>query len=153
MKLLLVLFFVLGSITSYSKTSIGPKDELKALVDNLNYTLTVEWDQKDKSFYDSAITTFNHDLAKLKSEGLKINDILDLAIDLAQDSSTKDQLIALGQESNLLSNEDIGFKIRSMVEKSYYRGASWDERHSNQMILAIPLFVFFILPTISIFAN
>ena len=51
--------------------------QLKTAFDQLNFSLQVEWDQKDKKFYNSKVKEFHDQISNLQKQGLKNTEILE----------------------------------------------------------------------------
>src|SRR5690349_5111044 len=64
-------------------------NNLKAAFDELNYSLNVEWDQKDKAFYNQAQEKFAKQVKALQAQGLSNKELMDFAV-----SSVKDEKVA-----------------------------------------------------------
>jgi len=76
-KKLITLMMVLSIFTVQAHASTH--DGLKAAFDELNYALTVEWDQKDKDFHASQMKKFTASLRDLQSKGLTNAQLVDFA--------------------------------------------------------------------------
>ncbi len=118
---LLVLSFSINSATA------AAVDSLQSAFDDLNYSLQVEWDQKDVAFHDEQVLLFQSRMAKLKEQGLTDQEIISFAL-----SSIKDQKVVneLTEMANVLSvaqlpSEQVEELLRSYVSKQYNQGASW----------------------------
>lgn len=100
---------------------------LKELFDNLNYSLNVEWDQKDKAFYDAQIQKFTAEVKKLQSSGLSNQDLVEFA-----KSQVKNEKVAANIESalnlvqiNKMKPEEARKFALESVSKSYSTGANY----------------------------
>lgn len=82
----------------------GTKSEIKSVVDDLNYTLSVEWDQQDEAFLKSALNVFE---AKLSEKGISHKDLLSYAA-----------------EENNMSVQELMKLIREGA--TYKKGSSWN---------------------------
>ncbi len=69
-----------------SQVFAGSTDGLKKAYDEMNYSLTVEWDQKNEAFYEAQIKKFNNSIRDLKAEGLTNSELLAFAKNHIQDS-------------------------------------------------------------------
>lgn len=101
---------------------------LKAAFDDLNYSLSVEWDQKDNDFYNKAQAKFANAVRDLQSKGLTNKELIDFAVSsvkdekLAKDINTALSLVVI----NKMSQQEAHKYVTDMVSKSYDRGASWN---------------------------
>ncbi len=98
-KLLVSMFLALSIFSASASTPA-----LKQSIDELNYALTVEWDQKDEAFLNSSIETFKRDLAV---QGISQDELLSIVA--AQNNMSEDQVMEL---------------IRATAH--YKQGASWN---------------------------
>lgn len=101
---------------------------LKAAFDELNYSLVVEWDQKDKDFYTAQMKKFMGTVRELQAQGLTNAQLLDFVKSEVKDARVaKDLETAFNMISiNKMSSEDATkFMVESM-KRSYSNGASWN---------------------------
>lgn len=100
---------------------------LKAAFDELNYALTVEWDQNDRSFYNSQMEKFKSNLNNLQQQGLSNHDLVNFSLSqvkdlkLAKDLETAFTMISL----NKMSESEAQRHVTEVMNKSYSQGASW----------------------------
>lgn len=100
---------------------------LKAAFDELNYALTVEWDQNDRNFYNSNMEQFKTSLNSLQEQGLSNQDLVNFTLTqvkdekLAKDLQTAFTMITI----NKLSQSEAQRYVTDVMNKSYSRGASW----------------------------
>lgn len=97
-KTLLSLLLVLTFSANVSAST------LKQSIDELNYALTVEWDQKDEAFLKSSIETFKRDLAAL--------------------GISQEELLSIVASQNNMSEDEVMELIRATAH--YKQGASWN---------------------------
>lgn len=126
MKRVFVLFLVL--ITFSVQANAATQNGLKAAFDELNYSLSVEWDQKDQAFFNVQSEKFSSEILKLQAAGLSNQELLDFTISqikdekLAREIQTTYSLVSI----NAMSAKEAQEHIKSVVEKTYNRGASWN---------------------------
>ena len=118
---------------------------LKAAFDELNYSLSVEWDQKDQAFYDAKVAEFNSEIEALQKAGLSNQELVDYAL-----SQVKDQKLANDLEKtfalvelNKMSPEQAKAHVKKLIDQSYNRGASWSGEviHGGAILVIIILIV------------
>ncbi len=125
----------------------GTNQGLKAAFDDLNYSLTVEWDQKDRAFHDAKMRAFSSKVAELQAQGLTNADLLAFAKSqihnaaLARDVEAAFNLIQI----NNMSIGEANTLVRDMISKSYSTGASW----SGSALLLGGLGILLILAAVS----
>lgn len=122
-------FFVL--FLTFSLLSVqanaGLNSNLKTAFDDLNYELTVEWDQKDKSFYDQKMKEFLATLTALQSKGLTNEKLLEFV-----KAQVKDEKVVRDLDTafsvifmNQMTTEEASRYMVDTMKKSYSAGASW----------------------------
>lgn len=82
----------------------GTRSEIKTVVDELNYTLSVEWDQQDEAFLKNSLDAFE---AKLSEKGI-----------------THQDLLSYVAQENDMSVQELMKVIREGA--TYKKGASWN---------------------------
>lgn len=125
-----IVSFILALSIFNAQASSGSNQSLKAAFDELNFALTVDWDQKDKSFYQAQVKEFNEKIASLQANGLSNAELLNFTTSqvkdeaLAKDISTAFSIISI----NKLSKEEARKLMIKTVSKTYDKGASWSGR-------------------------
>ena len=110
------------------QANAASQNGLKAAFDELNYNLSVEWDQKDQAFYRTQMSEFAATVRDLQAKGLTNAQMIDFAkaevkdAKVAQDLETAFNMISLNKMS---SAEASKFMVDTM-KKSYSQGASFN---------------------------
>lgn len=101
---------------------------LKAAFDELNYALTVEWDQENKDFYVEQMKKFRGKVEKLQAMGLSNKELIEFA-----KSEVKNKKIAAELETaftmislNKMSAEESSEYLVNIIKNGYSTGASWN---------------------------
>lgn len=119
----LVLTFCL---TANVLAASAPLVELEKSFDEYQYKVTVEWDQKDKAFYEKETQLFFSELSQLMTQGLVKEDIAKL---LEKKVSNKASLEALKLKLSMLSqvesSEELSQVLQEHSKELYVKGASW----------------------------
>jgi hypothetical protein len=125
-KKLIALMMVLSIFTVQAQASTH--DGLKAAFDELNYALTVEWDQKDKDFHADQMKKFTASLRDLQSKGLTNAQLVDFAKSQVKNAQVaKDLETALNMiQINKMAPAEANKYILDTMKKSYSAGASWN---------------------------
>lgn len=110
------------------QTNAATGNSLKAAFDELNYSLTVEWDQKDNAFYNQAQEKFARAVKELQAQGLTNKQLMDFAVSSVNDEKlAKDIQTALSMVMiNKMSQTQAHKYVTDMLAKSYTKGASWN---------------------------
>lgn len=121
--LLLLLCFTANSFAA----TAGVKN-LEKIMDDFHYTITVEWDQKDQSFYDKQSDLFLAKIAAQMTEsGLSKEDLLTLAENKMNDKKTFEALkFKLSLLKKDLTSEELSQTLKDSSKEFYKAGASWN---------------------------
>lgn len=109
------------------QTSFAIADELNKTFDELNYSLNVEWDQKDSEFFNQSIDGFEKDITALQEKGLTGDELVQYTMGKIKDKQTQNDIAELSKavsESNMSAEEARAF-VLSKLSKTYAQGASW----------------------------
>jgi hypothetical protein len=120
----LMMVFAITTTSAFANSNAG----LKAAFDELNYSLTVEWNQKDKAFYDAQMKKFNATLKELQSKGLTNAELIEFVKSEVKDSKVaKDMETAFTmiQLQKMNASQAANYMTETM-KRSYSVGASWN---------------------------
>lgn len=101
--------------------------DLKNSIEEFQYSLTVEWDQKDDVALKKIVAELNKDLQNLKGQGMTEEQLLSVIEKSTVSKEKFDQIKAkllLNRSSN--SVETITEVLKSEIENLGARGASWN---------------------------
>ena len=121
-KKFLSLCLCLFCTTTFANT----KSEFKNALNSLTYELTVEWDQKDKTVFDSVMDHFQFTVAQLKAKGLTTAEIKDVISKMVRDPKLHAQLELQTSLLNLDNDKSIGDYVWAKKADFYSSGASWN---------------------------
>ena len=122
-------------------------NSLKKAFDELNYSLSVEWDQKDRAFYDAQMSKFTGQVQELQAKGLTNAELMTFATANIKDAKLAKEVknaMTLVQ-INKMSAKDARKLLLDTVGKNYSAGASW----SNDGILYGALIVLLIVAVVA----
>jgi hypothetical protein len=120
----LMMVFALFTVHANATSQQG----LKAAFDELNYSLTVEWDQKDKAFYAEQMKKFSATIREYQAMGMTNSQLIDFVKKevknerLAKDLETAFNMISI----NKMSPAEANNYVLELMKKSYSTGASWN---------------------------
>ncbi len=110
-----------------AQANVATSQGLKTIFDELNYSLNVEWDQKDKAFYNNKMKGFAEQVGKLQAAGLTNADLIEFA-----KSQVKNEQVAQNIEAalnliqiNKMNTEEARKFALETVSKSYDTGANF----------------------------
>jgi hypothetical protein len=117
--------------------STGTVQELERVLDDYQYSLSVEWDQKDQNFYDVKTKEFFSKLEQLiKDEGLSQEQIMTLVNKKANNKSLVEALkLKLNLMGKNISNVELIKLVNESTKDLYSRGASWN----GQIIIPVAI--------------
>lgn len=117
-------------------------NSLKSAFDELNYALTVEWDQTDRNFYESQMNKFSATLETLQANGMTNAELVDFAVSqLKDEGAQKDLRTALSMvKINNMTQSEAKRYVTDVMNKSYNRGASW----GGEVVVGVVVFVLII---------
>lgn len=130
-KKITALFLLTAFTQVYAVTPVQQSkavaDELNRTFDELNYTLNVEWDQKDSKVFDQAISGFEDQIANLQAQGLTTNDLVKHALDKIKDKDIQNDMNQLAKvvDENQMNPAEARAFIVSKLNSTYSHGASW----------------------------
>lgn len=105
----------------------GTVAELDKHIDEFQYALTVEWDQKDQRVYEKETSVFYEKISSLMARGLTQQDIMRV---LEKRVADKDTLEAMKLKVTMLdkvnSEKDLAMLLETEASKMYASGASWN---------------------------
>jgi hypothetical protein len=117
--------------------------QLSRAYDAVNFKLNVEWDQKDKSFFDQTIADFEKEVSALQDAGIDKTELLKSALAKIKDEQVKSdvqELAKIMNDSQMTKEESNDFVVRTL-SSTFSKGASWSGhrhgRHTAVLIAAI----------------
>jgi hypothetical protein len=120
----LLMVFAIFTVQASASTQNG----LKAAFDEMNYSLTVEWDQQDRNFYEGQLKTFTSTVRELQKSGLTNAQMIEFA-----KSQVKDARVAKDLETafsmitiNKMNSEEASKYMMDSMKRAYSNGASWN---------------------------
>jgi hypothetical protein len=124
----LVSYVLLFCMTFNVFASTGTVQELERQLDDYQYAMSVEWDQKNQDFYNKETNAFFDKLSALiKTEGLSNEQIMNL---LEKKVSNKQVLESIKLKVSLLtkvnSPAELAAVLRDNAQSFYVKGASWN---------------------------
>ena len=120
----LMMVLSIFTTSAYANSNAG----LKAAFDEMNYSLSVEWDQKDKAFYEAQSAKFKKTLESLKAQGLTNEEFLAFVkIEVKNEKIAKEIETAFNMISlTKMSPADAASYMSQTMKGSYSAGASWN---------------------------
>lgn len=123
------ILFALLSISIFSAQASTQVEGLKTVMDELSYSLTVDWNQQDLAARDNILSNFHIKITELKRNGLTDEDVIDFAHSTIKDKALLGslQLTADQYKNNLISFEQFISKVSEAAQSSQLKGSSWSQ--------------------------
>lgn len=138
LKKLLAVAILLLSFSTFASAPINQMKQLQAAFDQLNFSLQVEWDQKDKKFYNKKVAEFHNEIKKLQKSGMTNEELLEfikLNIKDKKLAGNIDELFSTIKSSKMTQKEARNFAL-DYVSRNYATGANWMGEASAAILLA-----------------
>ena len=126
LKRILTLTLALAFVTTASASTVGAHG-IQSVIEEFNYSISVEWDQKDPAFYKAQVESLKSELAALQADGVPMSDIIEASV-----ASIKDAKLAADMKAALevvqagkLGIEEAQSMVFEAARNSNNRGASW----------------------------
>lgn len=105
----------------------GSTQGLKALYDDLQYSLTVEWDQKDVNIKKKIEARFTTGLEELKKQGLTNQELLDFTVSQFKNKKAQSDFVNLinSLKVTALEKKEVLLMVETILQKEYQSGANW----------------------------
>lgn len=127
MKKFISSFLILAFINVNAALPVSNAKALSNALDNLNFSLTVDWDQQDRTFYNDRKSKFENVMKSLQEKGMTNSEMIQT---LAQKMKNKKlvsevtDLLAVVQVNRLSAAEARKY-ITETLTNQYPEGASW----------------------------
>lgn len=120
----------------------------------LQYKLSVEWDQKDVAFKNNALKTFSKQLKALESQGVTQEEIVQELKAQAVDAQTAKELDQIAQiaKDQKLSKTEVQKLVTDYMAKTQKKGSSWSDSNGEAVIIGIVV-LFIVLIIVASAAN
>lgn len=116
-----VIAFCLLTVQSHAVTNNG----LKAAFDSLNYSLSVEWDQTDRSFYNAKMEEFAQNI---RTANVSNQELVEFTVSQVKDAKLANDLRTAFTmvQINKMEQKEAQKYVLDVMNKSYANGASWN---------------------------
>lgn len=97
---------------------------LNEVVDDYNYTMTVEWDQVDQDFYNTQTEIFVNKIQGLIANGLTQKEVENFVAARISDKASLEKLALVSK--NAKTTQDVVALLKDHSLNLYQRGANWN---------------------------
>lgn len=110
-----------------SQVSYANSNGLKQIVDEFQFAVTVEWDQKDQAVYQAKVDEMH---AKLAAAKIPQEEVINFLANESKDSNLKKEIqtIVTLITLNQISQSEAQKLANTLIEKQFSQGASWNGR-------------------------
>jgi hypothetical protein len=124
----IVSWVLLFCLTANVFASAANMQELEKSLDDYQYSMTVDWDQKDKAFYSQKTEAFFAKLGNLMKDGqVSQAEVMALVEKKVADKNVVSSIKAqLANVSSVASSSELANILRDNADKFYTKGASWN---------------------------
>lgn len=142
------------TILTHSFAATGGSTQLRKIVDEYQYFVSVEWDQKDQKVHEKETLKLHGSLKKLIQEGkVSKSDFEAMLEEEIIDKNTRD---ALKLKASLVDGNDpqavLGF-LRDTSKNLYTRGASWNGKIDWSYAFPVILLTLFVAGAVYTYNN
>ncbi len=123
------------------QASASTHDGLKAAFDEMNYSLSVEWDQKDQAFYETNLKKFTSTIRELQKAGLTNEEMITFTKSQIKDAKVaKDLETALSVITiNKMDTEEASKYMMNSMKRVYSEGAAWSGGVAVSVVVVLVL--------------
>ena len=127
MKSLTNLFLALLILVSLPTQAMA-NEGLKQAFDELNYSLSIEWDQENQEYYDSTLEKFETTVKELQEQGLTNKEIVAFSVSQVKNKKFGADIkyafdVIEAEKLNQTEAQDLMLEV---INKTYQKGASWE---------------------------
>lgn len=125
MKSFVTLFLALTLFSTRAMASSN--NGLKAAFDDLDYSLSVEWDQQDETFHKAQTDLFVDRIAELQEAGLTNAEMMNFTLSQVKNAKVAAELTELFDlvNANKLNESQVLDMVQAIRKNSHTQGASW----------------------------
>jgi len=122
MKFFSALLVLAFSLSSFAGTGV------KSIIDDLTYSLNVEWDQEDQRFYNEQIDLYTQRMADLRAQGLSQEELMNSVMATVKNEEARREVREVLQIISVekLTDAQALNILTSLRQKTYGEGASWN---------------------------
>lgn len=128
-------FTALLMLTSFTHAfAMTPVQETSALskaldqtFNEMNYSLNVEWDQKDQVYFNNTVDGFEQQIQGLQDQGLTNKELIEFTLSKVKDKQTQNDIAAISKvinESEMTADQARDFALEKL-NSTHSQGASW----------------------------
>lgn len=145
-------FTALLLLTSFTHAfAMAPVQETSAMAkalertfDEMNYSLNVEWDQKDQQFFKTTVDGFEKEIQSLQTQGLTNKELVEFTLAKIKDKQLQNDVREIAKTINdesMSTDEARNFALEKL-SGGYSQGASWSgSRMGIKLVLILGVII------------
>jgi hypothetical protein len=118
----------------------------------MNYSLNVEWDQKDQVYFNSTVDGFEKQVKDLQDQGLTNKELIEYTLAKVKDKQTQKDIAEISKvisESNMTADQAREFAL-AKLNSTQSQGASWSgSRMGIKMVVILAIIIIIVCATSS----
>ena len=151
-------FTALLMLTSFTHAfAMAPVQETSALskaldatFNEMNYSLNVEWDQKDQVYFNNTVDGFEQQVKDLQDQGLTNKELIEFTLAKVKDKQTQKDIAEISKvisESNMTPDQARDFALEKL-SSTQSQGASWSgSRMGIKLVVILALIIIIVCAT------
>lgn len=149
--LMLTSFTHAFAMTPVQETSAMAK-ALEKTFNEMNYSLNVEWDQKDQVYFNNTVDGFESQVKDLQDQGLTNKELIEFTLAKVKDKQTQKDIAEISKvisESNMTADQARDFALEKL-NSTQSQGASWSgSRMGIKMVVILAIIIIIVCATSS----
>lgn len=147
--LMLTSFTHAFAMTPVQETSAMAKALDKTFTE-MNYSLNVEWDQKDQVYFNNTVDGFEQQVKDLQDQGLTNKELIEFTLAKVKDKQTQKDIAEISKvisESNMTPDQARDFALEKL-SSTQSQGASWSgSRMGIKLVVILALIIIIVCAT------
>jgi len=147
--LMLTSFTHAFAMTPVQETSAMAK-ALEKTFTEMNYSLNVEWDQKDQVYFNNTVDGFEGQVKDLQDQGLTNKELIEFTLAKVKDKQTQKDIAEIAKvisESNMSPDQARDFALEKL-SSTQSQGASWSgSRMGIKLVVILALIIIIVCAT------
>lgn len=151
-------FTALLMLTSFTHAfAMSPVMETSALAkaldqtfNEMNYSLNVEWDQKDQGYFNNTVDGFEKQVKDLQDQGLTNKELIEYTLAKVKDKQTQKDIAEISKvisESNMTADQARDFALEKL-SSTQSQGASWSgSRMGVKLVVLLAIIIIIVCAT------
>lgn len=123
---------------------------LDATFNEMNYSLNVEWDQKDQVYFNNTVDGFENQVKDLQDQGLTNKELIEYTLSKVKDRQTQKDIAEISKvisETEMTPDQARDFALEKL-NSTHSQGASWSgSRMGIKMVVILAIIIIIVCAT------